>query len=317
MSESRSSRDVYFEFYIDAYVKSFRGQKATTSQHLTPVYRMTCANFSELRAKLVNTYGMHIKGKAIIPNDLNAKCQLDEDVNLMDDVQSFFLIMKNGKYYNLSDIVLTNKQLHSFSNPTVSENAKIELFIYTYSNSIANSLQWERFSKDCIQKASTDRSGGASEEHIQQIVDRLKYRWKNIFRSEEVNWRIWATVIAKMKKFEEEHVIQSPPPDQLIHLFYHSPENNTKNAMTDLKVLKDEMEQLEIQIANLSDTQKVLSKRVAAIISILKIQHEIVEEAEDAMVAEEIPEVSDMISNVPNQEDIDHTDLFREKRVKV
>jgi hypothetical protein len=206
----------------------------------------------------------------------------------------------------------------------VSGVPKVELTIYAYSDTImSSSSMWDRFNKDCILPVVSDRSDASSEEIIQLLIERLKNRWSNIFRSESINWRIWATTVSRLRAHEQEQAIKSPPPDNLIHLFRHVPENLeqrhaavtrgfgianrvAENTINDLLIVKEDLSEL-IQFTNqLVDAQKVVFERVSGILNTLNIQRDLVRDAELAMVAEETPETRAIAESVPDQDDIDH-----------
>jgi hypothetical protein len=44
--------EVLYTFYIDAYVKTFKGQRNTTAVHLTPVFQMQCHEVEDFKEKL-------------------------------------------------------------------------------------------------------------------------------------------------------------------------------------------------------------------------------------------------------------------------
>ena len=51
----------------------------------------------------------------------------------------------------------------------------------------------------------------------------LKNKWDTVCKSQAINWRIWASRIARQPPPEHTRLIAQGPPFELIHLFEHSP----------------------------------------------------------------------------------------------
>ena len=137
-----------------------------------------------------------------------------------------------------------------------------------------------------------------------------------IYYSENINWRIWATEIARLSNHEQERQIQTPPGSHLLHLFQHSPENREQRHAAVTRglgialVMADstipDLIELEEDIAEILDRQRISLQKLKAYRRILEGQREIVHATEEAMVAQETPIAQQEVEAVPDQEDIDH-----------
>jgi hypothetical protein len=87
MDESQSSRDIVYEFYIVAYVKTFKGQRSQTSEHLSPDYKMRCDGVDDFRLKLWNNYNEHVRGIAVIPANLEDWCSIEVESNVFINIE--------------------------------------------------------------------------------------------------------------------------------------------------------------------------------------------------------------------------------------
>lgn len=322
--EELTSSDIEYQFTIEAYVKMFKGQRMQTSEHLSD-FIAKCTGVDDFKIKLWNQYEKHIKGKAVIPTNTDEKCSIEGDSKSIENIQKFLVFQRSNRSIYLSN-TFTSRTLQTFSTPGDSGEAKIELVVYTYSDSILSSAAWDRFTKDCIQPAVADRAGASSEEVIQQIMNSLKSRWQHIFHSEDINWRIWATIIARLKSHDQEQAIQSPPTENLVHLFAHAPENREQryaavtrgfglafrsidSAIQELQIFDDDIEKFGDQIRALIESHNTMTSRLNSIFKILKTQRDLAREAEAAMIAEETPIASAVAAAIPNQDDIDHMDI--------
>ena len=96
MQEEENTAILYY-FYIDAWVKNFKGQRIQTSIHLAPEFRMQCTNVDDFKIKLWNQFSCHVKGIATIPVNLQEPCSVQEDSNNIDNIASYFIFQKNNR----------------------------------------------------------------------------------------------------------------------------------------------------------------------------------------------------------------------------
>ena len=175
-----ADEEFLYSFYIDAWVKSFKGQRQATAIHVTPTYHMLCNNVVEFKEKLWSQYSSFVKGKAIIPMNLVDMCSVEEDSNVIENIDSFLFFKKSNREITLN-YTFTSRNLQNFSTPGENGLATIDLTIFSYSESITSSDNWTRFNKDCIQPVQADRGGASNEDSIRAIIFRLKDRWRGLY----------------------------------------------------------------------------------------------------------------------------------------
>lgn len=237
------SIEALYRFYIDPYVKTYKGQKTTSANRLMPVI-MECRSVEDFKIKVWNEFNSKLELRAIIPYDddnSNQRCHQEPNSKIIENIDSYMYFEKGSHKYSFSEMFGRNfislQVLQNFSSrtpgtvalPATSEQTTsaersgrsgrggrsgrstastlseqsavaslagsapsvaparaesdppriphVELFIFKYSDSITNSNSYTKFRRDCIQPTETDRSGAATENLLQQIVDKLHRRW--------------------------------------------------------------------------------------------------------------------------------------------
>jgi hypothetical protein len=176
MDTEQEASEYLFNIYIEPWVKNFKGQRANTSSRLTPDVLIQCNSVREMKESLWGQFSNNLKGKAIIPSDLSIPCSVDASGVEPANIDRFFVFQKNNRPFLLNES-FSMRNLHVFSSVNRSEPVPVEMIIYAYSDGITSGPSWDRFKKDCILPARTDRAGASNEESILTIQDRLRQRW--------------------------------------------------------------------------------------------------------------------------------------------
>jgi hypothetical protein len=144
-----------------------------------------------------------------------------------------------------------------------------------------------------------------------------------IFVGPDIAWRIWANDITKMPVHQQESLVTSPPPESIRHIFRHIPENEAqrmtrvhrglriaeKTSATiahDLDAYMESLNTFGQALRGLFTMFEGLVSEAKSMVRCLSSQQRIVNAARIATSAEETPASAAIISELPDQEDVDH-----------
>lgn len=281
----------------------------------------------------------NVEGLAFLANDQDVqRYSLQEGPVTIDNLNSFVLFKHSNHFYSINDTsdrqpavsrnpflvpAIRNAYLMGLGISTTTlqrwthHSSAPELFIYKFGTSLQNAAEYKAFLSCTTSAAQVDRAGAAAEEVVRTIIDRLKDKWATVYQSQPINWRIWASRIARQPTAAQDGLISQPPPMEIIHLFEHSPmqhgplftvlrEDNT----TSLAILEDFDEQLR-RLEEYSQRQiEICRKNIAVQIQSLRegvARHKRVAEALYSMLqAQERPDNRRRLTIIPNQDDVDH-----------
>lgn len=86
--------------------------------------------------------------------------------------------------------------------------------LFKYGDQVSTNLQLAaEFRSQCLDPVAIDRAGAAAEGVITSIMASIKSRWTHVLQGQEISWRRWATVIAKLNRNVHEaemHVVLQP-----------------------------------------------------------------------------------------------------------
>jgi hypothetical protein len=144
------------EVLSNNFLKSFKTQKNGSSRRL-PTFLVQCTSTQDLISILWNEFNSFVENKAILPNDPEAVCILEQNSKVMTNTGIYFFFNRNNHIYPVNPY-LTRRTLQLFSTPSnttgdqTSERnfGKVDIIILKYSDSIITKTDWVRFSKDCI-----------------------------------------------------------------------------------------------------------------------------------------------------------------------
>ncbi|ETW09295.1 hypothetical protein H310_01687 [Aphanomyces invadans] len=97
------------------------------------------------------------------------------------------------------------------------------LYIHCYSNNVASKRDWTLVNKTLIEPAEQDRAGAASMASLLALKSRLREIHGAAYRSQDINWQLWANQIQSAPAHRHDAMVSEPPPSNLIHLFAHAP----------------------------------------------------------------------------------------------
>ena len=169
--------EILYSFHIDTWIKTFKGQRHSTAIHITPTYHMVCNNVEDFKNKLWDQYSDYVKGKAVLPMNLQDVCSVQAESNTLENITSYFFFKKSNREYALSNSFKT-KHLQNFSTPGDTGDAIVDMVIFAYGDALNSSENWSRFSKDCILPTQTDKARASNEEFIRNtnIMQQLQER---------------------------------------------------------------------------------------------------------------------------------------------
>ena len=134
---------------------------------------MVCNNVEDFKNKLWNQYSDYVKGKAVLPMNIQDVCSVQAESNTLENITSYFFFKKSNREYALSNSFKT-KHLRSFFTPSDTGDAVVDMVIFAYGDALNSSENWSRFSKDCILPTQTDRAGASNKEFIRNTCDNFK-----------------------------------------------------------------------------------------------------------------------------------------------
>jgi hypothetical protein len=184
-------------------------------------------------------------------------------------------------------------------------------------NNLQNAADYKTFHSSVLSVTNVDRAGAAADDVIRSLIDQMKAKWGTVYKSQPINWRIWASRIARQPAPEHPRLIADGPPFELIHLFEHSPvqpvpvlEHVRQDNSTALTVLADMKEQLQ----RLEDfTARQFESFRQAVSVQLRAFHEnidrhicVAEALHAGLQPMERPDNLARLQGIPNQPDVDH-----------
>ena len=136
---------------------------------------------------------------------------------------------------------------------------------------------------------------------------------------------MWANHIAALDLHHQEMAIDSPPPETMIHLFQHAPENIDQRvsafrrgteiatavigtALGDIAWIEQETTTLRNLILELVPRVQTLTVRLNSFKRSMEAQNIVVMASRTALATEELPSSAVTIGRITDQIDVDHVD---------
>jgi hypothetical protein len=301
------SMENLYRFEIQPYVKTFKNQQTRSCTQLDP-FILQCDGVESLKTILWEKYNQYVQKEAIVRETAEGiTYQLKEEAAEESDISKFLYFFHNNRQCML-DSSLTENKLATFSRTSES----VFLFILKYSTSILDRNMFMQLSMKVLNPRSQDRSGSASEEIHQEMIQELKEIHADHYVSEEINWRLWANHILRLPVPQQSNAKLEPPPGPIIHLFAHSPRNSDlrlnqikesfSGAMAMIKSLENHLKDINSSREILKMDLVDLGNRVSLLEQCISTYKTVLQALESAFEPRETtsPDI------FPNIEDVDH-----------
>ena len=192
-----------------------------------------------------------------------------------------------------------------------------EVFIYKYGNQLQNAADYKLFQSSVLSVCQVDRSGAAADEVIQSLITQLRSKWDVVYKSQPINWRIWASRIARQPQPEHIRLIAEGPPFELIHLFEYSPmqpelvlEHLRQDNFTSLTILADVQEQLrrleEFSPRRIEECREAIAVQLQYFRENVERHVRVAQALHQGLQPEEMSDNLERFQFIPNQPDVDH-----------
>ena len=97
-SEYTMSDEALYSFYVEPFLKTFKTQKNGSSRRL-PTFLVQCTSTQDLISILWNEFNSFVENKAILPNDPEAVCILEQNSKVMTNTGIYFFFNRNNHIY--------------------------------------------------------------------------------------------------------------------------------------------------------------------------------------------------------------------------
>lgn len=214
--------------------------------------------------------------------------------------------------------------LDSKSLQALRREQEIFIVIYEFGTAVDSKRKYEILQQQLITPAQVDRAHSENTVATVELVQRLKEQHKESYRSQYVNWMMWATYIQKKSPLERESLIKQNPPANMIHLFQPVPcnfarinegtrqnirlaQNISNGSERNLKEMRIFYDKARILLTELIETMDDFGVRLIAMESAVEANREMLEDLETVTSPVENSFSQDIASQVGDQMDIDHS----------
>uniref|UniRef100_A0A336MWB0 CSON006981 protein n=1 Tax=Culicoides sonorensis TaxID=179676 RepID=A0A336MWB0_CULSO len=263
-----------------------------------------------------------IKREIVINPVENSQSFSTKEVPDINDVYKFCRIVDTVAHSSTELEIIDDSRLDFWS-----DGRRLDLHVYPYGTSIITASQWKSIHKgvnSLVKDVDKDKSGAATEEEIDRIVERLKEEHSEHFSAAYITWRIWAEWLLKKRVEEHEHYIKKPPPMNIVKLFKspNSSENALKSHKENVNIAVDLTMGHEADVDRLiqryetvmASTRAKLRTEEVFFNELLEFKSKItgtksaLESVDRSLSVAENPVSLDYYEKISNQEDIDHVE---------
>lgn len=265
----------------------------------------------------------HIKQEVVLPDD-------EKEMHVIEDEPSLQNLPKFVHFYDKSLKKMVEIENVSGRILVSWATKNIFLYIYEYSNNINNRDTFHKIKSILFRGGNRDRGGAQTNDELFKLTQNLKDIHMANYRSQDINWRLWANEILSADTYLREQLMHEPPPARLIHLFARSQENSShrldiirqglsvahtvnESTTSSLKGLKTTLQNVSQKAKMISDlvrelTQELedLNVRVAAMDSTADTTDSLISAMENATGCQEDEFGRGLLTRVQEQIDIDH-----------
>jgi hypothetical protein len=175
---------------------------------------------------------------------------------------------------------------------------------------------YEKMRRVLLVPAEVDRAGAATLNLHNQLVARLKEVHVHHYVTQATNWGLWATRILASPSHQQEAMVHSAPPEDIIHLFAMAMEDPgviNQRILQSNAVARSENDRFQ---AGLTDLRCMLTEierliaffntRLGALETETSIRHNVLHEFASSLPPQETSFSARLFSSIGQQDDIDH-----------
>ncbi|KAI9337784.1 hypothetical protein BDR26DRAFT_896536 [Obelidium mucronatum] len=192
----------------------------------------------------------------------------------------------------------------------------MELHISVYSVAIVSSTQFKELKTALLVPQAQNRAGADAEVAIVAMIERLQQRYRQVYTSQAINWRIWANYVLAGPPHEQDICFDAGPPGHLIHLFAAAGVDegqlrrqivqSNRVAIGENERMREWFRNLRQRVGILIQTAQALEGELNAIQDELEIRGNMLRDMETSIQPVVQPHALQLLANVSQQEDIDH-----------
>ncbi|KAG3093195.1 hypothetical protein PI124_g15486 [Phytophthora idaei] len=189
------------QLVVQPIVKDTVGKRDASGRVLED-YATNGATFSDIMHKLWEKFSCNVKGKAT---------KQDDTWSIERPSESAWCRVMQFKWNRR--LVPTTKTEQAWNRWVASLRGEtVTLMIYEYGLGIPNARALEEFLAACIRPEHTDRSRGAAEVSLREVVERLLDSWGATYQGSAVVWRMWANyIIRNLNRSTWDAAVLDPP----------------------------------------------------------------------------------------------------------
>lgn len=312
-----------YSVQLQVQTREFKGQiSGTTKCSLT----INCNSVQEFESHLWLKINDKLKREVVFDDNQDARSN-ENIVPKEEDMVRFVLFYDCKSKRSLSLDKITEITLNHW------KSKEIWLYIHLYSLSVSNLTLWKKVVKNLIEPLNRDRAGASTVTEMNSLVAQLKDVHKFHYKSNHINWIMWANRIQASEPHLREKLIESGPPADMLHLFAVArtaaddtivevrqnlcvAENVNEGVNTGLarvSILFDNVVKTQSAIIKLQTEQQtqidLLNQELQAIEMQATTTRSLITSMEQAVPVVETEFGRQIFSMIQDQEDIDHMEV--------
>ncbi|KAG9414339.1 hypothetical protein AC1031_013539 [Aphanomyces cochlioides] len=214
MEDQSAQQYAIYIVHLVPSLRNFKGQSSGTVLEQLTVEASSVDHFKELVTTVVLP---HLKREVIISEEMEPTWSSSTTPDPA-DIDKFVLFYPPSKR-TLGFNALSSTILQAWLNKCVN------LHVHRYSNYVSSKQVWLTVERALILPAERDRAGAATTAALLALKTKLKTTYKDTYRSQDINWHMWAAQIQASEPHLQDSMVAQAPPAHLIHLFTHAPED--------------------------------------------------------------------------------------------
>ncbi|KAG9401200.1 hypothetical protein AC1031_009953 [Aphanomyces cochlioides] len=323
MEDQSAQQHAIYIVHLVPSLRNFKGQSSGTVLEQLTVEASSVDHFKELvtttkRSQLGRPQRLLTQQTS---TNLSYSIPLEEDLGLQcapdpADIDKFVLFYPPSKR-TLGFNALSSTILQAWLNKCVN------LHVHRYSNSVSSKQVWLTVEHALILPAERDRAGAATTAALLALKTKPKTTHKDTYRSQDINWHMWAAQIQASEPHLQESMVAQAPPAHLIHLFAHAPEDpevENENVRRGLAIAVTMNESFAKKLAGVGEIFNSLKRKhgemerlLQAVESQINSSHDttqsnsaLLEGVESAIVPNDNEYGQAILHQIEDVEDVDH-----------
>uniref|UniRef100_A0A336M4C4 CSON009611 protein n=1 Tax=Culicoides sonorensis TaxID=179676 RepID=A0A336M4C4_CULSO len=314
-SEPESSGFLYENLEFTVFQREFRRQ---TSGPSVGVWKFTGNSAEDFAAQVWSKAKQYVKREVVFDDE--SIPAYHEDIEPIEEGGKFLLFGDSIAKIERKLPQITSEVLSLWTAPPKSKKVskrELTILIHQYSLSVASKSLFQKVTAVLLNSLEQDRSGAASQDALNVIIEQLKEKHSYRFKAADLHWQKWANIVASSDYHQRAQLIDADPPNE-IRWFFRPPDDVTlmrarndqsisthvnNGALNAVKLLQDRSRySREVVLKVFDDLDQDLE--------ILRIKLEQNEGLLSSMGQSLRPTVTEfgeqMYARIPQQQDVDH-----------